>query len=70
MSGSGYYKFRCKNWLTYDCKQWVWVNNSACAECVAAGRDSEGGMGGECEQPPCEIVAPLMESGNLVYAML
>ncbi|KAF8539365.1 hypothetical protein BDD12DRAFT_737315 [Trichophaea hybrida] len=29
----GYYRFRCKNFFTHNCGNWVWVNNSACAEC-------------------------------------
>ncbi|RPA95513.1 hypothetical protein L873DRAFT_1315060 [Choiromyces venosus 120613-1] len=70
MSGSGFYKFRCKNWLTYDCKQWVWVNNSACAECIAVGRDAEDMMDGERTQSPCETTAPSTESRSLAYAVL
>jgi hypothetical protein len=35
MSGSGgYYKYRCKFWLTYNCPNWVWVNNALCAHCL------------------------------------
>ncbi|PSS22034.1 hypothetical protein M430DRAFT_40825 [Amorphotheca resinae ATCC 22711] len=42
MSGTGgYYKYRCKYWLTYNCPNWVWVNNASCAHCLAEGRDSE-----------------------------
>ncbi|KAF3936269.1 hypothetical protein ABW19_dt0206601 [Dactylella cylindrospora] len=37
---SGYYKYRCKNFYSHNCGNWVWVNNTACPECVAAGRDS------------------------------
>ncbi|KAG0641449.1 hypothetical protein HOY80DRAFT_1135259 [Tuber brumale] len=70
MSGSGFYKFRCKYWLTYNCRQWVWVNNSACAECVAAGRDSGEAVDEECGSSPYEIIAPLIESGSLIYAVL
>jgi hypothetical protein len=33
---SGYYKFRCKNFYTHNCGNWVWMNNSACAECVVS----------------------------------
>ncbi|KAF8453443.1 hypothetical protein BGX38DRAFT_1090628 [Terfezia claveryi] len=36
MSGSGYYRFRCKNFYTHNCENWVWVNNSPCAECVVS----------------------------------
>ncbi|KUJ09876.1 uncharacterized protein LY89DRAFT_689786 [Mollisia scopiformis] len=42
MSGSGgYYKYRYKFWLTYNCPKWVWVNNAPCAHCLADGRDDE-----------------------------
>ena len=35
MSGSGgYYKYRCKYRLTYNCPNWVWVNNAPCAHCL------------------------------------
>lgn len=37
MSGSGgYYKYRCKYWLTYNCSNWVWVNNAPCAHCLVS----------------------------------
>ena len=37
MSGSGgYYKYRCKYWLTYNCPNWVWVNNAPCAYCLVS----------------------------------
>ncbi|KAI9761215.1 MAG: hypothetical protein M4579_001135 [Chaenotheca gracillima] len=39
MSGGGFYKFPCRNKYTYNCPNWVWVNNSACAACVADGRE-------------------------------
>jgi hypothetical protein len=32
--GGGYYKYRCKNWLTYNCESWVWVNGAVCANCL------------------------------------
>ena len=35
MSGSGgYYKYRCKYWLTFNCQSWVWINNAPCAHCL------------------------------------
>ncbi|KAI5849185.1 hypothetical protein BZA05DRAFT_402483 [Tricharina praecox] len=40
-ASSGYFRYRCKNFYTHNCDNWVWVNNTACAECVAAGRDEE-----------------------------
>ena len=37
MSGSGgYYKYRCKYWLTHNCSNWVWVNNAPCAHCLVS----------------------------------
>lgn len=41
MSGSGgFYKYRCKYFYTHNCTNWVYVNNSPCANCLAEGRDS------------------------------
>ncbi|PTB66414.1 hypothetical protein BBK36DRAFT_1119395 [Trichoderma citrinoviride] len=35
MSGSGgFYKYRCKNFYSHNCPNWVWVNNSPCATCI------------------------------------
>ncbi|KAL7276624.1 hypothetical protein RUND412_000390 [Rhizina undulata] len=69
MSGGsgGYYKFRCKNFFTYNCGNWVWVNHSACAECVAAGRDSDDVE--ECT-PMSEIEVPVVDYGRLVYQIV
>jgi len=70
MSGSGgYYKYRCKYWLTYNCPHWVWVNNAPCAHCLADGRDEETVM------PPTfrisrEIYVPQFENGSLNYIMM
>lgn len=37
MSGSGgYYKYRCKYFLTHNCPNWVWVNNATCASCLVS----------------------------------
>ncbi|KAH8757123.1 hypothetical protein BGZ57DRAFT_908759 [Hyaloscypha finlandica] len=37
MSGSGgYFKYRCKYWLTYYCSNWVWVNKTPCAHCLVS----------------------------------
>ncbi|KAI0882293.1 uncharacterized protein GGS22DRAFT_191462 [Annulohypoxylon maeteangense] len=32
-SSGGYYKFRCKYFLTHNCNNWVYVNGSPCANC-------------------------------------
>ncbi|KAL7783271.1 hypothetical protein V8C37DRAFT_406674 [Trichoderma ceciliae] len=41
MSSGGFYKYRCKNFYSHNCPNWVWVNNSLCATCMAEGRDTE-----------------------------
>ncbi|KAI0971035.1 hypothetical protein F4678DRAFT_461581 [Xylaria arbuscula] len=41
MSGSGgFYKYRCGYFYTHECPNWVYVNNTGCAECSAMGRDA------------------------------
>ncbi|RPA88012.1 hypothetical protein BJ508DRAFT_356794 [Ascobolus immersus RN42] len=35
----GYYKYRCKNFYSHNCNNWVWMNNTVCAACIAAGRE-------------------------------
>jgi len=70
MSGSGgYYKYRCKYWMIYNCPHWVWVNNAACPHCLADGRDEETTMA-----PPFrisrEIYVPQLENGSLQYIIM
>lgn len=37
MSGSGgFYKYRCKYFYTHNCTNWVYVNNSPCANCLVS----------------------------------
>ncbi|KAG4430703.1 hypothetical protein IFR05_013807 [Cadophora sp. M221] len=71
MSGSGgYYKYRCKYWLTYNCPNWVWVNNAPCAHCLADGRDSEMA---EMQAPfrlSREVFVPQFEDGMLLYTVM
>lgn len=31
--GGGYYKYRCKYFLTYNCQNWVYSTDTACAAC-------------------------------------
>ncbi|KAM7222082.1 hypothetical protein V8F06_002587 [Rhypophila decipiens] len=51
MSGSGgFYKYRCKHFLTYNCNNWVYVNGAACACCLAEGRDEKQTPGGQQQQ--------------------
>ncbi|KAF8862763.1 hypothetical protein BDZ45DRAFT_798940 [Acephala macrosclerotiorum] len=57
MSGSGgYYKYRCKYWLTYNCPHWVWVNNAPCAHCLADGRDDS-----DMPTPPPLLIFSLLD---------
>ncbi|KAH6606726.1 hypothetical protein Trco_005879 [Trichoderma cornu-damae] len=70
MSGSGgFYKYRCKNFYSHNCPNWVWVNNSPCATCIAEGRDAE-----EQSFPSStlsrEIVAPRVRDGILQYTIM
>jgi hypothetical protein len=30
----GYFKYQYKNWISYECPNWVWVNRSPCLNCV------------------------------------
>ncbi|KAL2116070.1 hypothetical protein VTJ04DRAFT_10325 [Mycothermus thermophilus] len=36
--GGGFYKYRCKNFYTHNCTNWVYCNGHACADCWAEGR--------------------------------
>ncbi|KAK3371242.1 hypothetical protein B0T24DRAFT_628211, partial [Lasiosphaeria ovina] len=46
MSGSGgFYKYRCKYFLSNNCQNWVWVNYAACAVCLTEGRERDAGDG-------------------------
>jgi len=86
MSGSGgYYKYRCKYWLTYNCPNWVWVNNATCAHCLASwpslfwalsnyylqadGRDSEASKASPFRISR-EVCVPQFEHGFLHYIMM
>jgi len=35
-ASSGYFRYRCRNFYTHNCDNWVWVRNTACAECVVS----------------------------------
>ncbi|KAJ8133251.1 hypothetical protein O1611_g376 [Lasiodiplodia mahajangana] len=39
--GGGFYKFRCKYFFTHECPNWIYVNGTACAQCVSRGRDAD-----------------------------
>ncbi|KAH7320085.1 hypothetical protein B0I35DRAFT_451020 [Stachybotrys elegans] len=68
MSG-GFYKYRCKYFYSHNCPNWVWVNNSPCASCLADGRDGE-----HIQAPSWEvnhdIVVPCVQNGILQYVMM
>ncbi|KAK3933498.1 hypothetical protein QBC46DRAFT_434149 [Diplogelasinospora grovesii] len=52
MSGSGgFYKYRCKYFYTHNCPNWVWVNNSPCASCLAEGRDADDNVSNSTAAP-------------------
>ncbi|KAI1826828.1 hypothetical protein F4861DRAFT_536592 [Xylaria intraflava] len=72
MSGSGgYYRYRCKYFLTHNCPNWVYVNNTACATCSSQGRDVEPASS---QVPvmgyPYEICVPRVEAGVLYYTLV
>ncbi|KAH8601440.1 hypothetical protein B0O99DRAFT_681459 [Bisporella sp. PMI_857] len=69
MSG-GYYKYRCKYWLTFNCPNWVWVNNAPCAHCLADGRDSEGALISVPFRISREVYVPQLEHGFLNYILM
>jgi len=70
MSGSGgYYKYRCKYWLTFNCPNWVWVNNAPCASCLAKGRENELSVPISTVPLAREVLAPRFEDGNFVYEL-
>lgn len=37
-SSGGFYKYRCKHFWTHkvNCTNWLYVNNSCCAECLVS----------------------------------
>jgi len=71
MSGSGgYYKYRCKYWLTYNCPHWVWVNNAPCAHCLADGRDSDVAVMPGPFRISREVYVPQLENGSLHYTIM
>ncbi|KFA63806.1 hypothetical protein S40285_09948 [Stachybotrys chlorohalonatus IBT 40285] len=68
MSG-GFYRYRCKYFFSHNCPNWVWVNNSPCATCLAEGRDTEQ------TQPSSwtmlrDIVVPRVQNGVLQYTLM
>ncbi|TVY21016.1 hypothetical protein LARI1_G000576, partial [Lachnellula arida] len=71
MSGSGgYYKYRCKYFLTHNCPHWVWVHNAPCAYCLAEGRDSDVGLMPTPFRLSQEVYVPHLENGALHYIIM
>lgn len=73
MSGSGgFYKYRCKYFLSYNCDHWVYVNGTACAYCLAAGRDPDAPMIAHPAQRLLsqEICVPRPCDGTLEYLFM
>jgi len=71
MSGSGgYYKYRCKYWLTYNCPHWVWVNHAPCAHCLADGRDSDSAITTAPFRISREVYVPRYENGSVHYMIM
>ncbi|KAF7891258.1 uncharacterized protein EAF02_001583 [Botrytis sinoallii] len=68
-SGGGYYKYRCKYWLLYNCENWVWVNNESCAKCLASGRDETIVSASQLRMSR-EIFVPQIQDGNLYYTVM
>ncbi|KAI1374847.1 hypothetical protein F4677DRAFT_447112 [Hypoxylon crocopeplum] len=72
MSGSGgFYKYRCKYFYSHNCPNWVYVNNSPCANCCAEGREGDGAAS---ELPSYrhsrDICVPRVEDGIVHYTLM
>ncbi|KFH40308.1 hypothetical protein ACRE_090300 [Hapsidospora chrysogenum ATCC 11550] len=85
MSGTGgFYKYRCKYFYSHNCPNWVWVNNSACATCLAEGREDaqlqqyrrrQQHQQAQLGHPDCattsrDLLAPRVQDGVLQYRMM
>ncbi|PKK48198.1 hypothetical protein CI102_6557 [Trichoderma harzianum] len=55
MSSGGFYKYRCKNFYSHNCPNWVWVNNSPCATCIVNAEEQSLPSSTACQ---VDIVAP------------
>ncbi|KAH9885971.1 hypothetical protein F4778DRAFT_759886 [Xylariomycetidae sp. FL2044] len=70
MSG-GYYQYRCKYFYTYDCPNWVYVNNAQCPSCAAKGRDDDDPVPDSSSWPIAkEVRVPRVEDGMIQYTMM
>lgn len=39
MAGNGFYKYRCKYFISHGCDNWVWVAKAPCATCLVSKDD-------------------------------
>ncbi|KAL1838064.1 hypothetical protein VTJ49DRAFT_3084 [Mycothermus thermophilus] len=82
MSGSGgFFKYRCKYFLSHNCNNWTYVGGSACSSCVAEGRftdetwntdtTSSSNTNTKSESPTSgnssDVLVPKAENGTLTY---
>jgi len=72
MSGSGgFYKYRCRYFLSHNCPNWVWVHNAPCAACLAEGRDAEATPSTQqAWRFTREICVPQILDGTLQYTLM
>ncbi|KAK0740699.1 hypothetical protein B0T18DRAFT_214461 [Schizothecium vesticola] len=79
MSGSGgFYKYRCKYFLTHNCPHWVYVNGAPCAYCCAEGREADENETETRSHPAAhvprmttrEICVPRVSEGTLQYTLM
>ena len=74
MSGSGgFYKYRCKYFLTHNCPHWVYVNGAPCAYCCAEGREAdetENMSPAQQRLTTREICVPRVCEGTLQYTLM
>ncbi|KAI0198844.1 hypothetical protein F4808DRAFT_434692 [Astrocystis sublimbata] len=69
--GGGFYKFRCKYFLTYNCPNWVYVNNTACASCSAQGRELEPAQfQAPANMGTVQVQVPHFENGMITYTLI
>ncbi|KAJ6782439.1 hypothetical protein PWT90_07996 [Aphanocladium album] len=67
--GGGFYKYRCKYFLSHDCKNWVWVIDTPCSTCLAIGRDEES-LRTTTWTVSRDILAPYVNNGILQYTFM
>ncbi|KAL2265595.1 hypothetical protein VTJ83DRAFT_6695 [Remersonia thermophila] len=80
--GGGFYKYRCKNFYTHNCPNWVYCNGHACSMCLAEGRDAAEPEapahapprhprgGGASASAYAEICVPQAVHGTLRYTVM